>query len=407
MRTWWRLVHVCLDLPVGIISFSVIFSLAAVTLSTALLLIIPVGWLLMVTSRGLARAERTRVVTLLDVPLIDPVPELAATGWFRRLFERLRTRARWYEGAYLIVRFPLGLFTFLGTVMVWSASVMLMSLPVLTPHLPGGTAKFWLFEVSPGAGAVAGGVLGVVGFVVVAPWVTVAMASLDAWAARRLLGSPENEEMIRRLAEAEAGRSAAVDSAEAERRRIERDLHDGAQQRLVALAMDLGRARQRFDSDPDGARRLVDDAHEEAKEALGELRQLVRGIHPAILTDRGLDAALSSVVARSPVPVELDVHLTERLPAAIESAAYFVVTEALTNVARHAEATSASVSIRRWGETLEVAVSDDGRGGARLDGGGTGLAGLAERLAALGGTLSVSSPDGGPTTVRVEVPCGS
>ncbi len=210
-------------------------------------------------------------------------------------------------------------------------------------------------------------------------------------------------EQVTRL---ETSRAAAVDSAEAERRRIERDLHDGAQQRLVALAMGLGTAKERLEQDPEAGRQLVADAHEEAKAALAEIRDLVRGIHPVILEDRGLDAALSAVVARSPVPVTLSVDVPTRPPPAVESAAYFVVSEALANVAHHAEATKAAVTIVRAGERLVVEVRDDGKGGA-VPGQGTGLAGLRDRITALGGSFHVVSPEGGPTTLLAEIPCGS
>src|SRR5690606_34683118 len=185
------------------------------------------------------------------------------------------------------------------------------------------------------------------------------------WAARHLLAPRPADELGARVTQLETSRAAAVDSAETERRRIERDLHDGAQQRLVALAMDLGAARERLEAeDPEAGRRLVADAHEEAKAALREIRDLVRGIHPVILEDRGLDAALSAVVARSPVPVALNVDVASRPSPAVESAAYFVVTEALTNVARHAAATSATVAIERAGDRLVIEVRDDGIGGA-------------------------------------------
>jgi signal transduction histidine kinase len=272
--------------------------------------------------------------------------------------------------------------------------------------MPGGTAKFWLFEVSQGFGSAAAALVGAAGLVLVAPWVTQAMAAVDVATGRRLLSLRPQEVADRRVAELEESRAAAVDSAEAERRRIERDLHDGAQQRLVALAMDLGDARERLESDPEGGRALVAEAHEEAKAALKEIRDLVRGIHPVILEDRGLDAALSAIVARSPVPVRLDIDVAERPPAAVESTAYFVVAEALTNVARHAEATGAVVTIARAGDRLVIEVRDDGRGGARPDL-GTGLTGLHDRVTAHGGTMHVVSPPGGPTTLLVELPCGS
>jgi signal transduction histidine kinase len=210
------------------------------------------------------------------------------------------------------------------------------------------------------------------------------------------------------VTELETSREAAVDSAEAERRRIERDLHDGAQQRLVALAVTLGEARQQLDADPDSdaGRELVARSHDEAKAALQEIRDLVRGIHPVILEDRGLDAALSAVVARSPVPVQVDVTLAERLPATVESAAYFVVSEALVNVARHAQAHRAWVTVAKVSDRLLVEVRDDGRGGAD-EARGTGIAGLRSRVASLGGWMHVTSPPGGPTTLIVELPCAS
>ena len=197
-----------------------------------------------------------------------------------------------------------------------------------------------------------------------------------------------------------------MDAAVAERRRIERDLHDGAQQRLTALAMGLGRARAKLDSDPEAARELVEQAHEDAKQALAELRNLARGIHPAILTDRGLDAALSHLAARSPVPVEISVEIADRPSPAVESTAYFVVAEALTNAAKHSAARSIRARVWRFDATLLVEVVDDGVGGAAIEPGG-GLEGLTTRVATIDGTLSISSPAGGPTVVRAELPCVS
>jgi len=224
--------------------------------------------------------------------------------------------------------------------------------------------------------------------------------------ARWLLGRTQQAEMDERVGQLETRRAAAIDSAETERRRIERDLHDGAQQRLIAVAMDLGLARTQMTQDPARAAELVATAHDDVKAALKELRDLVRGIHPVILEDRGLDAALSAVVARAVVPVQLRVDVPLRPPASVESAAYFIVSEALVNVDRHAGARSAVVEITRHRDRLTIAVTDDGMGGADPTG-GTGLAGLAERVAGLDGWMQVISPPGGPTTVLVEVPCGS
>jgi len=238
-----------------------------------------------------------------------------------------------------------------------------------------------------------------------APHVTRGMALADVAVARLLLGPPRRADLRARIGELELSRARVVDSAEAERRRIERDLHDGAQQRLVALAMDLGRARARFADDPEAARAIVDQAHAEAKEALVELRNLVRGVHPPVLTDRGLDAALSGLAALSPVPVSVRVDAAPRPPASVEAIAYFVVAEALTNIAKHARATRAVVSVDRRADTLSVVIRDDGIGGA--DPRGQGLSGLADRVAGVDGRLTVDSPAGAGTVIEVELPCGS
>ncbi|MEV0074325.1 sensor histidine kinase [Amycolatopsis sp. NPDC050768] len=229
------------------------------------------------------------------------------------------------------------------------------------------------------------------------------IAQLDASAADALLGPNRWQ---RRLADLTESRAGVVDAADAERRRIERDLHDGAQQRLVSLAMNLGLARAGLPDLPDEAKQVIVDAHEQAKEALAELRILVRGLHPAILDDRGLDAALSGIAARAPVPVRLRVDLPDRASPTVEAVAYFMVTEALANVAKHAEASRAEVEVRRHGDVLTVAVTDDGIGGADPSN-GTGLTGLAHRVYSVDGTLSVSSPAGGPTVVSAELPCVS
>ena len=194
-----------------------------------------------------------------------------------------------------------------------------------------------------------------------------------------------------------------VAATDAERRRLERDLHDGAQQRLVSLALTLRLARRRADGELAG---LLEEAATELQQATDELRELARGIHPAVLTDRGLGAAIDALAARSPVPVRVDEVPAERLPGAVESAAYFLVAEALTNVTRYAGASEATVSVQRRNGHVTVAVADDGVGGADADA-GTGLRGLADRIGALGGTVEVTSPPGAGTVVRAELPCGS
>jgi signal transduction histidine kinase len=345
------------------------------------------------------------VASLLGVDVADPVPPLSAGNWWRRLVERARSAPRWREIGHALLALPLSVAAFTVTSVVWCGSIVLLTLPLWVGALPGDTAKFWLFELGPGLGALAAFLVGLVGLAVLAPRITTAFAHLDLLATRRLLGPSEADALAAQVGRVETRRVAAVDAAEAERRRIERDLHDGAQQRLVALAMDLGAARERIDRDPEASRALLDSAHEEAKAALGELRDLVRGIHPAILEERGLDAALSAVVARCPVPVEVHVDVADRPRSSVESAAYYVVTEALTNVARHAGATQATVNIVRVGDRLTVEVRDDGVGGADPER-GSGLRGLRDRATGLGGTCDVISPAGGPTTLLVVLPCG-
>ena len=206
-------------------------------------------------------------------------------------------------------------------------------------------------------------------------------------------------------------RQGAVSSAQTERRRFERDLHDSVQPRLVSLAMTIGLAQTKLDTDLPAAKQLIAEAHDDAKNALVELRNVVRGIAPTILSDRGLDAALSAVVQRSAVPTTLNVHLPRRLPDEVESVAYFVVAEALTNVAKHANATQAVVTVRldESANRLYVTVFDDGRGGASIttDENATGLRGLEERVRAAHGTFTVSSPSTGPTTITAVLPCAS
>lgn len=213
-----------------------------------------------------------------------------------------------------------------------------------------------------------------------------------------------NAELEATIAELRASRHRIVEAGYAERRRVERDLHDGAQQRLMALTMNLRLAREKLDADPAATGELLDEAMAELAAATAELRELARGIHPVVLSDRGLAAALSGLAERSPVPVEIVAAPSERLPAPVESATYFVVAEALTNVARYAEAEVATVRVEREDGVVEVEISDDGRGGADPEG-GTGLRGLEDRVAALDGRLEVRSAAGAGTTVAAVIPC--
>jgi signal transduction histidine kinase len=329
----------------------------------------------------------------------------------------VRDPATWRDLAYWVSAVALAFVTAGVVAAAWLAPVALIAVPLVIrasiASLPGAGAAL------PASGAVmddwwsslstADSVLLVslaVAVALMAPALTRVAAAVHAGLGEALL-NPGGQAWLRaELDEQRARRRLAVEAAETERRRIERDLHDGAQQRLVSLAMNLGMARQKFQTDRAGAQQLVADAHAEAKLALGELRSLARGIHPAVLTDRGLDAALSALAGRVGVPVDVEVALERRPPSAVESAAYFVVAEALTNVARHAVATRASVFVCEIEDVVVVEIADDGIGGAD-PANGTGLAGLADRIDSIEGRLEVRSPLGGPTVVRAELPCAS
>ncbi|MER7533630.1 sensor domain-containing protein [Streptomyces sp. NPDC097704] len=310
-------------------------------------------------ARLIGRSERARARALLGVRVAEPSPLPRPRGFFGWLWASLKDPVAWRTQLYGLIRLPWGIVTF---------TVALVSLFVLWPVLP---------------------------------FLARGLTNADRGMVRGLL-SP-SDELERRIAELESDRGVVVDTAAADLRRIERDLHDGAQARLVALAMGLGLAKEKLLEDPEAAAAMVDEAHGEVKLALQELRDLARGIHPAVLTDRGLGAALSSVSARCTVPVKVNVDLAERPAEAIEGIAYFTVSELLQNVSKHARARSASVDVWRADDRLLLQVRDDGAGGARLDG-GTGLAGLAERLGAVDGLLVVDSPEGGPTVVTAELP---
>jgi signal transduction histidine kinase len=295
-------------------------------------------------------------------------------------------------------------------------------LAILTGVIGGGlVAACWLAPVaaiaylatgSPPAAAGAAAVAAAAGLLLAAPWLARQVTRADAASARALLGPGRSEELAQRVESLARSRADVVAAADAERRRIERDLHDGAQQRLVSLAMNLGMARERFAGVPEPVRRAIADAHDEAVLALSELREFIRGLHPAVLNDRGLDAALSGLAARAPLPVRLRVDVPRPASPSVEAVAYFIVSEALTNVAKHAQATQAEVTVTRDGDVLRITVTDDGAGGAAPAegddaGAGTGLRGLAQRAAAVDGTLTIDSPPGGPTVIAAELPCES
>ncbi|MFB6825342.1 sensor histidine kinase [Streptomyces virginiae] len=372
--TWKEIAYLVSNLPLAIVGF--VYAVVMVS-TTGGLSVTAVGIPLLACglylSRQLGRLDRARARGLLGVRVDEPTPvpgPKRSGGFFPWLWTSIKDPVGWRTVLYQLIRLPWGVLTF---------TVALTGLFVLWPVLP------YLVRL---------------------------MANVDRAMVRGLL-SP-SDDLERRIAELESDRGVVVDTAAADLRRIERDLHDGAQARLVALAMGLGLAKEKLLEDPEGAAAMVDEAHGEVKLALQELRDLARGIHPAVLTDRGLDAALSSVAARCVVPVKVAVDLEGGAPGnasrgrpaeAIEGIAYFVVSELLQNVSKHAGpgARGATVEVWRAGARLMIRVSDDGRGGASPSG-GSGLAGLAERLGAVDGVLVVDSPAGAGTVVTAELP---
>ena len=404
-RTWLAFIHHFIGVFVGAVVVWIVVPglvIGALGLPVAMIGMPILGTTLRFTD-WFARAERARFAVTLG-ERIPAWPAGTRSGYWLRLLPRpakLSERATWREVGYAVLRGPASAAAAFVTLVVWAFGLIMVMLPVFDWSLPGGG-----FHVDGGTVSEAKAVfVAVAGLLVLlaAPQVTRGLAVADAALARRLLGPPGG--LAARVAELELSRERVVDAAEAERRRIERDLHDGAQQRLVALAMELGRAKARFSDDIDAARDLVDSAHAQAKAALTELRDLVRGVHPPVLTDRGLDAALSGLAARSPVPVEVHVDMPVRPKPVVEAVAYFVVAEALTNVAKHSRASQAKVVVEGHGYpgTLVVVISDDGIGGA--DPNGAGLSGLASRVTGVDGRLTVESPDGGPTIIAAELPC--
>jgi signal transduction histidine kinase len=274
---------------------------------------------------------------------------------------------------------------------------------LVPPESGGPGVVFW--RIDGWADALAVGLTGV-GWLAVVVGLGPGMARLQAWTGRRLLAPPAGADLSLRVAQLTSTRAAALDAHAAELRRIERSLHDGAQNRLVAVNVLLGVVRRALDRDRATADAALDRAQDAAEQALAELRTVVRGILPPVLADRGLAGALTGLAGSCGVPCQIDVELPGRCAASVEATAYFVVAEALTNVAKHSGARSATVTVRRDRDRLLVRVDDDGRGGAD-EGRGSGLTGIRRRVEAYDGRLTLTSPPGGPTTMRVELPCGS
>jgi signal transduction histidine kinase len=429
-RSWAEAAYLTVGVPLTMAGFLLILmtavfgamlctSLAGVAAGLALLTATTVA------GRGLAAVHRRLAAALpgWPPPLPGPAPFVPGRGLLGRVDARLRDGPGWRGACYVLLRLPLALASLYAVASCWVGGLYFLTYPAwwgiaqavtgrrhvppaISNPLPAGGMR-----IASWSDALAIPVLGVV-LLLAAPWAVRAVVLADRWLIRRLLtGRPLSE----RVRELQASRAQAVDDTAALLRRVERDLHDGAQARLVAVAMQLGLAREKLaadgpdgdagDADPDRldrARELIDAAHRGAKEALTELRDLARGIHPPAL-DHGLAEALATLAARSAVPATLTADVPVRPTPAIETIAYFCAAELLANVAKHSGADRAAIGVTADGAALRLSVTDDGAGGAVLRPGG-GLAGLAQRVAVVDGTLAVSSPDGGPTVVTVDLP---
>ena len=399
---WLAIVQLVLDLLL-VAPFVTVGSivLSGVVSIPALLVGVPLTAVGLLAASLLARFERARLRAFTGVVVAAPGPPPARQSrWLTWLLDPRPWRATLHLTLIALWGVIAGT---LATVLT-SLAFALSALPLYRSQLPDGRLSLpWGASVPANPGLVLVGVFGLL----VLPMVARGTVSVDVALTRWLLGGSTHAEVERLSARVETltqTRVATLDSVELERRRIERDLHDGPQQRLVAIAMDLGMARGKLVSDPGGAADLLDKAHTAAKEAIVEMRQVARGIHPPVLTDRGLDAALSALAARSPIPVRVSVDLPTRPSPTVEAIAYFCVSEALTNVAKHSGARTAQVTVTQEpGPVLMATVSDDGLGGAD-PGGGTGLIGLGQRVAAVDGSLDVDSPPGGGTRLTVRLP---
>lgn len=396
------------NLVFGIVWFTWVVTLLAVGVGTAITVLgVPLLALTVRSGRVIGAVERGRLQVLTDTVLQSPRLKVMPSGAWSWIRAGLSDRAGWRGLAFGIVMLPWSVLTFAIVTSLWVVGLSGLTAPLYDWALPDGATTYGSYVLTGWGrvGMLAAYVVGGGLILITLPAIVDSLVRTQIALSRSLLSFGHTDFLEQKIDDLHESRSASVSAAEAERRKIERDLHDGTQQRLTGIAIDLGIAQERLSVVGDEqSRELVDRAQEGVKEAIAELRNLVRGIHPAILTDRGLDAAVSALVARTSVNVEVRSDLDRRLAPAVESTAYFTVAELLTNIVKHSAATSVTLTFRDSGETLEVEVVDNGRGGASVQPGG-GLDGLQVRLQAIGGTLEVISPDGGPTLVKAVVPC--
>lgn len=407
-----RTIYVLLGFPLAIVGFVV--TVAGLALGFGLLITVvglPVLVVALLTIRGMATVERAMAARFagLEPPPVTVYRRADDSGWLRDMLVPLRDRQSWLDAMHAIVVFPVAVGAFVVSVTWWSFALAATTWTAWGWLVPDGPDSEDLPELlglgsSYGVRAVFYTVTGLVA-VVSLPWVITATARARSFVTDVLLiGPSRHRHQVDTLV---AGRDAARAVEQTALRRLERDIHDGPQQRLVRLSMDLGRAQAKIGSADAELEHAIEDAKRQTTEALDELRSLSRGIAPPILIDRGLGNALEELAVRSAIPTGCSVALTpERVPSHIESAAYFVASEALANAAKHSGASSAMILAEQTDDELRVIVTDDGKGGAHASK-GHGLAGLEQRVRAVDGHLTIDSPIGGPTTITAEIPCGS
>jgi signal transduction histidine kinase len=409
--TWYANGAILLGLFVGVFGAGVVLSLASAGLS---ILLAGIGVVLVAAaieaSRIVARIDRWRVFAgepaRPPAHAYRPVRGAGFVGALRALF---MDESRWRDVVYTAINLPLVVIEFAIVLAVWVIALFLLTTPIWYDATGAPPLDLGPLSGHDPLPIVLRAAMGLA-LLPVAASLSQLVVALHRGVVAGLLCTSEARELRRQVEMLRRSRSEVIDAEASELHRIERDLHDGAQQRLVALTIDLGLASERLDVDPTGAKQLILEGQEQAREALAEIRQLVRGIAPSILLDRGVVAALESIIGRGPVPTTIasDLAPGARFGPAVERAAYFVVSEALANVAKHSGATRCEVRCRLepiGGSRLVVEVWDDGAGGAHIEPDG-GLAGLASRVEAVDGTFSISSPPGGPTLVRAELPIG-
>ncbi|WP_433348815.1 sensor histidine kinase [Microtetraspora malaysiensis] len=400
VRAWaWRELAYALTMPVmaGIGLAHLVLVLLSLGM-TVNLVGLPFLALSVLAARGLGAANRGLARVLAGVRVSDPAPLRSSPGLLSRLGAALGDVTGWRAVVHGLIRLPAAVVAFAFAAALWGCGLVLLCCPLwwrssAFPYLSPGD---WLGAVLMSAAGMA--------LLLLAPWGVHLALAPERMLARTLLGPGPGDTRLRRL---EQARAMAVDDAVARLRRVERDLHDGTAARLVTLALSLGMAQEELEhahhsEQLERARVLVDSAHRNAKETVAELRDLIRGLHPAAL-DKGLEIALATLTSRSPIPVRLDTDLPERPTPAIETIAYFCTTELLANVAKHSRARHASVDVRAGDGLLTLLVRDDGVGGAAPNT-GSGLRGLAARVGMVDGTIDIRSPVGGPTMITVELP---